>query len=224
MYAKRADIWACCQYKNDDFEKHISLLSSLYNVNIIPIYFDLSKEDEIKNGIKSIVSYKKQIDVLINIAGMTQNSLLHMTPLSKMRELFEIDFFSQIYIIQQISKIMMRNKSGSIINISSITATDGNSGQISYSSAKAALIGASKTLSIELGKFGIRVNSISPGVIYTDMTKELSKDIFDGLLSNCKLKRFGLPKEVADLLLFLSSDLSSYITGQNIRIDGGIGG
>lgn len=218
-----SNIFACAQYKTEEFESHIEALSNTYNVEIIPVYFDLSDNDQIKSGMKTILSSKKRIDALINIAGMTQNSNFHMTILESMKKLFDIDFFSQITIMQYISKIMMKYNSGSIVSVASITGIDGNAGQVSYSAAKGALIVASKTLSIELGKYNIRVNTVSPGVINTDMTKSLSKDIFDSLLTDCRLKRPGEAKEVAESLLFLASDLSSYITGQNIRIDGGIG-
>lgn len=163
------------------------------------------------------------VDGLVNIAGMVHNGLFHMTTIDAMKEVFEVNFFSQILITQYISKIMMKNKSGSIVNISSIAGMDGNQGQIAYSSSKAALIGATKTLSIELGQYGIRVNSIAPGVIMTDMTKALPQEKFDALVQKAKIPRAGLPEEVANVLLYLISDASKYVTGQVLRVDGGIG-
>jgi len=219
----KANIFACVQYPDLEFIDFIEKLSIDNGIWIKPIYFDLSNNDAIKDGMKQILSSKIQIDGLVNIAGMVHNGLFHMTTIEKMKEVFDIDFFSQMLITQYISKIMMKYKTGSIINISSITGIDGNSGQLAYSAAKAALIGATKTLSIELGQYNIRVNAVAPGVILTEMTKELPEDKFNLLVEKTKIPRAGNPEEVANVLLYLVSDMSAYVTGQIIRIDGGIG-
>jgi 3-oxoacyl-[acyl-carrier protein] reductase len=161
--------------------------------------------------------------VLLNVAGMTLDSLFQMTSIASMKRVFEIDFFAQMQISQFASKLMARQKSGSIIFISSITALDGNAGQISYSSSKAALLGATKTLATELAVHNIRVNAIAPGFIKTDMTAALPAQAYERLCARIPMKRAGLPSEVAGVMLFLASDLSSYMTGQVLRIDGGIG-
>lgn len=218
-----ANIWACCQAPDEEFENHIIDLQKENGVIITPVYFDLSDSEQIKAGMKTIMSAKQKVDVLVNIAGMTYNALFHMTTIEKMKYVFEIDFFSQILITQYITKIMLKQKSGSVINISSIAGIDGNPGQVAYSAAKAALIGATKTLSEELAEHNIRVNAIAPGVIKTDMTAELNQDKFDQLVAKSNLNRAGTPEEVAQTLLFLASDMSSYMTGQIIRVDGGIG-
>jgi 3-oxoacyl-[acyl-carrier protein] reductase len=218
-----ANIFACAQHEDSDFENSIQDLSEKNNIWIKPIYFDLSNTESIKEGMKQIMSAKVRIDGLINIAGMVYNGLFQMTPIDKMREVFEINFFSQMLITQYISKLMIKNNSGSIVFISSITGIDGNSGQIAYSASKSALLGSTKTLSIELGQNGIRVNAVAPGVILTDMTKALPEDKFNNLLRNTKISRAGEPNEVANVLLYLISDMSQYVTGQIIRIDGGIG-
>ena len=218
-----ANIFACVQNEDFEFETYIKKLSEQYSVFIIPVYFDLANYDSIKSGMKYIQSFNYPIHGLVNIAGMVHNGLLHMTTIEKMKEVFDINFFSHLYITQFISKLMMKSKSGSIVNISSISAIDGNHGQVAYSSSKAAIIGATKTLSIELGKYGIRVNAIAPGVIATDMTKELSEDKLNNLLNKTKLNRIGKAVEVANSLVYLISDKSSYLTGQIIRVDGGIG-
>jgi 3-oxoacyl-[acyl-carrier protein] reductase len=218
-----ANIWACCQAPEEEFETHISALQKEYGVVIRPVYFDLSDFDQIKEGMKTIMAAKEKVDILVNIAGMTYNALFQMTTMEKMKQVFDIDFFSQMLITQYISKIMIKHTIGSIINISSIAGIDGNYGQVAYSAAKAALIGATKTLADELAVSKIRVNAIAPGVIKTGMTAELAQDKFDKLVGKSKLNRAGLPDEVADTLVFLASDMSSYITGQVIRVDGGIG-
>ena len=172
---------------------------------------------------RELVVARRRIDILLNIAGMTEDSLFSMTAMKSMRRVFEINFFAQMLVTQYVSKLMIRQKFGSIINVSSITAIDGNAGQISYGSSKAALIGATKTLASELGDHGIRVNAVAPGVVTTDMTASIPAESFARLCSRIPMGRAGAPAEVAGVLLFLASDLSSYVTGQVLRIDGGIG-
>jgi 3-oxoacyl-[acyl-carrier protein] reductase len=217
-----ANIWAFSEKQTEEFEEDIAELSEKYNVLITPVYVDLFETEEIKKAIRTIHQSKRNVDILVNIAGITSNALLNMTTMENMKRVFELNFFSQIFVTQNISKIMMKQKSGSIINISSVSAIDGNRGQVAYSASKAALIGATKTLSSELSEYGIRVNAIAPGVIETSMTAELDKDDFQILVNKTNLGRAGKPDEVANVLLFLASDLSSYITGQVIRVDGGM--
>ena len=218
-----ANIFACAQMEDEEFSKHILELSEKYNVSITPVYFDLMNEDSIKASMKQILATKQPIDILVNIAGMTYNALFQMTSMSKMKDLFEIDFFSQMLISQSIVRPMLKQKSGSIINVASIAGIDGNAGQVAYSAAKAALIGATKTMALELGASGIRVNAVAPGVIDTDMTRPLSDEIKANLIAPAAIQRLGTKEEVANVLLYLGSDLSEYVTGQIIRIDGGMG-
>jgi 3-oxoacyl-[acyl-carrier protein] reductase len=218
-----ANIWACCQYKDTEFEAHTQKLAADNNVWITPVYFDFLDQEQIKNAVHSIKESKQHIDVLVNIAGMTHDALFHMTTMEQMKKVFEVNFFSQMLLTQYITKSMLRQKSGSVINISSISAIDGNPGQLSYTASKAAIIGATKTLSAELAGSGIRVNALAPGVIKTDMTDRMPAEVMAKFMAESDLKRMGQPTEVAQVILFLASDLSSYITGQVIRVDGGIG-
>jgi 3-oxoacyl-[acyl-carrier protein] reductase len=217
-----ANIWACALEYNDAFETYCKELSEEYNVWIKPVYFNLLNQDEIKIGLKQIASDKLPIDILVNIAGMTKDAITHMVTMDQMKLIFEINFFSQIYLTQFVTKLMIRQGYGSVVNTSSISAIDGSYGQLSYSSSKAALIGATKTLSKELASKGIRVNAIAPGVISTDMNKIVPDNIIQENIKKMKIKRLGNADEVAKTILFLASDLSNYITGQIIRIDGGI--
>lgn len=224
VFAKNgANIWACAQTKDPEFEAHVAKLANENNVTITPVYFDLADQEQIKEGMKTIVFSKQKVDVLINIAGLTYNALFQMTSMEKMKYVFEIDFFSQILVTQYIAKLMMRQKSGNVINVSSVAGIDGNPGQIAYSSCKAALIGATKTLAAELAEHNIRVNAVAPGVIKTSMTSDLPQDVMTRLMKKSALNKPGMPDEVANVLLFLASDMSSYMTGQVIRIDGGMG-
>jgi 3-oxoacyl-[acyl-carrier protein] reductase len=217
-----ANVWACCQAQNDEFESHVRKLAEETGRAIIPVYFDLVDSEQIKAGVKTIMSAKRTVDILVNVAGMTHNALFHMTTMEAMRQVFEIDFFSQMLLTQYITKLMVRQKAGSVINVASIAGIDGNHGQVAYSAAKAALIGATKTLALELAEHKVRVNAVAPGVIATGMTAELPRDKFDNLLAKTKLGRSGLPEEVASVMLFLASEMSSYVTGQVVRIDGGM--
>lgn len=218
-----ADIFACCQFETEEFKLHIEALSQKTGVAIVPLYFDLCDSDQIKNAVKTIQASKKNVDILVNIAGLTQDALFHMITMEQMKKVFEVNFFAQMLLTQYISKLMLRHKKGSIIFISSISALDGNPGQLSYSASKAALIGATKTLSAELGPSGIRVNAVAPGVIKTEMTEGLPPEAVERQMSRSSLKHLGLPCEIASTILFLAADTSSYITGQVLRVDGGIG-
>lgn len=224
LFARQGcNVFAGCQYEDAAFQAAISQLASETGVTITPLYFDLARPEEIKAAMRKIASARQEIDILLNIAGMTHDSLFHMTTMESMRGVFEVNFFSQMLVCQYVTKLMARRKSGSVILVSSVTGIDGNPGQISYSASKAALIGATKTLAAELAEHNIRVNAVAPGVIQTDMTAAIPAEAFQKLCARIPMGRAGLPSEVAGVLLFLASDLSSYVTGQVLRIDGGIG-
>ena len=153
---------------------------------------------------------------------MLFNSLFLMTSEKQLKEIFQVNYFSQIYFTQIISKGMIRNKSGNIIFVSSTSGINGDYGRFAYSSTKAAIINTAKTLSKELSSFNIRVNSISPGLTDTDLMKQNTKEnIIQDEVSKISLKRVASVKEIAKTILFLSSEDSSYINGQNIIVDGG---
>jgi 3-oxoacyl-[acyl-carrier protein] reductase len=217
-----ADVWACALRPEEGFEADVKKLAAETGVTITPLYFDMSDGEQVKASMKQVLAAKAPIDVLLNIAGITQDAMFQMMTMDSLRKVFEVNFFSQMLITQYVSKLMVRRKSGSIISVSSITAMDGNPGQVSYGASKAALIGATKTLASELAVHGIRVNAIAPGVIATAMIAAIPPEPFKKLCDRIPMKRPGLPKEVASVMLFLASDLSSYITGQVVRIDGGI--
>ncbi|NMF03275.1 SDR family oxidoreductase [Clostridium beijerinckii] len=218
-----ANIWACARKKSEEFENEINQLSRQYDVSIEPIYFDLSISDEIKNSMKKIISEKKYIDILVNNAGMvSENKLFHMTTIEEMKSLFEVNFFSHILITQYISRVMLRQKYGSIVNIASVAALDGDPAQLEYVSSKAAIIGATKKLAIELGKNNVRVNALAPGLTDTEMASNMTDEYLERTVQNTIMKRLGSKEEIANAIMFLASDLSSYITGQVIRVDGGV--
>jgi len=221
--ANGATVFACVRNIDEEFKSFLNELKQKFNNQIIPIQFDLNDEKKIKEAANSILTSNKSIDILVNNAATIHTSIFQMTSVKKLKELFEVNFFSQTIFTQYILKSMIKNKRGSIVYISSSSALDGNEGRSAYSSAKAAIIAQAKVLSRELGVHNIRVNSIAPGLTNTDMMKKNHKDeIVNEMVSRISLRRIANPEEIANVVLLLSSDLTSYITGQVIRADGGM--
>ena len=184
-------------------------MSEKYKVEIRPVYFDLSDKEQLKLAIKAIMSDKKDVDILVNNAGITYNALFQMSTIDKITEVFEINFISQFIFTQYVVKLMLKKKSGSIINISSSAAIDGNSGRSVYGASKAALLCATKSLAAELGDQGIRANVIAPGITKTEMLSSMTDEVINETIMNTDLKRAGEPSDIASAVLFLASDLSS---------------
>lgn len=218
-----ANVFACAYKQTEEFESFCSELASTNHVSIWPVYFDMMDNASIKVAAKTIQSQKVEIHGLVNIAGINKDAYFNMVTYQDMLDTFQVNFFSQIIFTQYIVKLMQRNKTeGSIAFTSSITALDGNEAQLSYGSSKAALIGAMRTMALELGKTGIRVNAVAPGVIRTPMTDALESAVIEKKVKTMDLPRLGEAEEVANLFMYLMSDLSSHISGQIIRVDGGI--
>ena len=218
-----ATIFACVREINDEFKANISEIQSKTNNVIIPVQLDFNNEEQIKKAADEILSVNKSIDVLVNNAGIIHTAIFQMTSSKKLKEIIEINFFAQSKFTQYISKSMIKNKQGNIVYISSTSGIDANEGRSAYSSSKAAVISESKVLSRELGLYNIRVNSIAPGLTDTDMMRNnTSNKIMNEVSSNVSLKRIAKPQEIANAALFLASDLASYVTGQTLRVDGGM--
>ena len=215
-----ANIWACSHFLDSSFLAFCSETAKENNISIFPLEGDFTSIDSVKGMSRDILKSKLPIDGLVNVAGITKDAIFQMTSSADLAKIYEVNVMATLILTQAVCKSMIRAGSGSIVNISSISAIDGVEGQISYSASKAALIGATKTLARELGNNNIRVNCIAPGVIDTDMNTNVPEDILHARLNNTSLKRMGAPSEVADLIAFFLSDLSSYMTGQIIRIDG----
>lgn len=193
-----------------------------YNVTVYIVLFDVSNYDEVKNGFKELFKITKKLDIVVNNAGVLDDALIGMVTHSQIEKTFAINTFGILYVTQYASRLMSRNKSGSIINVSSIIGTNGNEGQAVYGGSKAAVIGITKSLSKELASNNIRVNAIAPGFIDTDMTQSIAKEKFEERMSSIKMGRIGKPEDIANTALYLASDLSSYVTGQVIGVDGGM--
>ena len=217
-----ADVIACARRKNVKFEQLILNISKKYKNKITPVYFDLSQENEIEQGIKTINAISNKIEIIVNNAGIDQVSLFQMTSIEKIKEIFDINFFSHLRLTQKLMKIMIKNKKGSIINISSNAAEECDAGRVGYASSKAALIAFTKVLSKELGSFNIRVNAVAPGLTNTNMMgKGISQKVIEEAIKRVALKRPAEPEEISDVVVFLGSDLSRYISGEVIFVTGG---
>ncbi|MFC6334888.1 SDR family NAD(P)-dependent oxidoreductase [Paenibacillus septentrionalis] len=190
------------------------------DVHLLP--YDVRDKDAIKNAFQWIKKNLGRLDVLVNNAGILDDALLGMINEPQMNNTFSVNIEAVIYHMQYASRLMTRQKQGSIINVSSIIGRTGNEGQVVYSASKSAVIGATYSASKELGPYNIRVNAVAPGFIDTDMTKQLSEEKYGQRLTEIKMNRIGKPEEVANVILFLASDLSSYVTGQVIGVDGGM--
>ena len=217
-----ANVFACAQAPSDAFLAHCEDLAKRHDVQITPTFFDLLDDAAVKQGALTIHKKGVPIDALINVAGANRDALFHMVTMDQLKFTFQVNFFAQIVFTQYITRSMLRNKKGSVVNIASITGVDGNVGQLAYAGSKAAVIAATKTMSAELAPQGIRVNAVAPGVIATAMTASARSGSLDSVLARSKLGRMGEAREVAGVCLYLASDMSSFITGQVLRVDGGI--
>lgn len=218
-----ANIIAHARTQSDEFSQRLKDLSEIYGVNVSAVYFDITDTAAMKEVLKDlIIKQKTNIDVLINNAGIAHGGLFQMTPVSKIREVFETNLFAQMEITQIVLKSMMRKKSGVIINMSSVLGLDIKEGSCAYGLSKAAVAAWTKTLACEYAAYGIRVNAIAPGLIDTDMAKLMEEKAEQEMIASSAMNRLGQPDEIAKTALFLASENASFINGQVIRVDGGI--
>ncbi len=214
----------CCINRCEDleFSEYCKNLAEVNNVEVKILYADFSVEDEVKAAASRLVKEKVNADILINNVGIANPlNMFTMTKMESIRQAFEINLFSAISLSQTVSRMMMRKRAGSIVFVSSSAAFDGGA-NIEYSASKAAIIGAARRMAIELGQYGIRVNTIAPGLTATDMGNSMSEEDEAIALSRNIMRRKGCPDEIADAVVFMASDLSRFITGQVLRVDGGL--
>ena len=185
--------------------------------------FDISNHSEIEKFIEECNDFfENKIDVLINNAGITSDNLAIRMKDEEWNKVININLTSSFLLSKYAIKKMLKNKRGKIINITSVVGHTGNIGQSNYAASKSGLIGMSKSLAQEYGKKNININCISPGFIKSEMTDKISEDYKQILQSKISLDRFGLPEDVANAVVFLSSNLSNYITGETIHVNGGM--
>lgn len=183
---------------------------------------DVSKFKEVETALNDLLAQWNKIDILVNNAGITRDNLLARMSEEDWDRVLEVNLKSVYNTCRSLARSMMKARSGTIINISSVIGLMGNAGQINYAASKAGMIGFTKSLAKELASRGVRANCIAPGYIETQMTGGLSDLIKEGILSKIPLNRIGQPLDIANAALYLASDLASYVTGQVIAVDGGM--
>lgn len=217
-----ANIITVTRKENSDFSEECNSLEKEYGIQIRQVYADFSKEEEVRAAAKRILDEKVPIDVLVNNIGISNPLVMFtMTSMEKMKEMFEVSFFSGILFTQLLCRRMMKAHHGNIIFITSSAAFEAGF-NLEYTAAKAAVVGAVRRLARELGHFGIRVNGVAPGLTSTDMGNALKENEEEIALSMSILGRKAEPEEIADVVLFLASDLSRFMTAQILRVDGGM--
>lgn len=213
---------ALTSQKQSDVENIASKLEKAHGITCLTHAGDVSDEKSVQALYQKTHEKFGGLDILIANAGILGDGLLGMVSETAIRRTLEVNVTGTLNHMQAAARLMRRKKAGSIVVMSSIIGRMGNKGQALYAASKAALIGASLSAAKELGQDGIRVNAIAPGMIETDMTKHLSQEIRQQRLQNIALGKYGEPQDVAGTALFLASDLSSYVTGQVIGVDGGM--
>lgn len=196
-------------------------LSSL-GVTAKAYFANVADMDEMENVAASIIKDFGRVDVLVNNAGITKDNLLMSMKRDEIDAVIDVNLKGCMYSTKAFLRNFLKQKSGNVINISSVVGMMGNKGQTNYSASKAGIIGFTKSLAKEYGKKNLRANAIAPGYIETSMTEVLSDEVKDAIKKEIVIGRLGKPEDVADLALFLASDMSSYITGEVIKVDGGM--
>ncbi len=197
------------------------VISANPGLKITAVKVDARDSGEVGQCVEALVERVGKIDVLVNNAGVIRDNLLPMLEDDDLKAVFETNIEGVFHFCRAVVPFMMSKRYGRIINISSVSAEKGGRGQTNYAASKGAINSFTKALAVEVGRRGIRVNAVAPGVIETEMSKDVRDLAGDEIISNIVLKRYGLPSEIANAVWFLSSDLANYITGQVLSVDGG---
>lgn len=216
-----AVVWGLCS-KPSESKTEMEKFAFEHNTKFYEICADAGNPDELKNTVNSALSESGGFDVLVNNAGITKDGLSFRMKLEDWQKVLDVNLTAVFVASQIISNDMIHKKNGSIINMTSIVGLHGGAGQVNYSASKAGLIGYTKSLAKEVASRGVRVNAIAPGYVETDMTNAVNEKARESWLQMIPLKRAGQTQDIANAALFLASDLSSYITGQVISVDGGM--
>ncbi len=220
--ANGAEVWGLCSHPSAA-KAELEAFAAEHGTKFHEICADAGNPAELSTVVTAALKEADGFDVLVNNAGITKDGLSFRMKLEDWQKVININLTGVFVASQIVSSDMIRRKAGSIINMSSISGVHGEGGQVNYSASKAGLIGYTKALCKEVGSRGVRVNAIAPGFIDTDMTRAVKQEIRDAWVQQIPLRRAGSVEEVANTALFLASDLSTYITGQVLGIDGGLG-
>ena len=201
-------------------EKSLDSVKKIKNIH--PFCCDISNEQSIEKLYDFVSTKFGHADILVNNAGIHMDNILLRMKSEEWSQVMDVNLNGPFHLTKAVLKDMVKNKTGRIINISSISGTDGNKGQGNYAASKGGLLAFTKSLAKEVGRRNITVNSIAPGLIETDMTSHLSETVKKSYMDRIPLKKLGKPKDIANMILFLCSDEASYITGQTFYIDGGM--
>lgn len=215
------DIAFSYRSKDDEANEVKSLLEEA-GANVFIKKFDVSDSEECSAFVKETNEKFGDIDVLVNNAGITKDNLMIRLGDDDFSDVLDVNLKGSFYMAREVSKLMLRKRKGSIINMSSVVGIMGNAGQVNYSASKAGVIGMTKSLARELAKKNVRVNAVAPGMIETDMTDALGEEVKKKISENIPLKEMGKAEDIANAVAFLAGDNSRYITGQVLSVDGGM--
>ncbi|MEX7641726.1 SDR family NAD(P)-dependent oxidoreductase [Stenotrophomonas maltophilia] len=199
-----------------------SVRETMPDARLDVVALDVTDPGSVRDAFQGVFKQHRRLDVLVSNAGVLQDALIGMVTPEQIQQVFSVNTYGVLYCAQYASRLMARNGGGSIINLASIIGVNGNVGQAVYGGSKAAVIGITLSLSKELAPTNIRVNAIAPGFIDTDMARSIGSEKYAERVASIAMDRVGAPAEVANVAVFLGSDLSSYVTGQVIGVDGGM--
>lgn len=223
QFAKEgANIAACSNKQSDAVIQTYKEIADNNKVQITPYFFDMSNEEAVKDGVKEIKNAMPVVDVLVNNAGISHIAPFMLSRIDDLRRVFQVNYFSQMVLTQGLLSSLKKAKGAAIVNMTSIAGLDGGVGVTAYGSSKAAIALTTKVLAQELSFFKIRVNGVAPGMVETDMAISMGEKAVENTSNASALKRLAQPEEIAQTVAFLASEQASYITGQIIRVDGGI--
>ncbi|MBQ3176096.1 MAG: 3-oxoacyl-[Bacteroidales bacterium] len=193
-----------------------------YGVKVLAIASNAASFEEAHSTVEQVVKEFGKLDILVNNAGITKDGLMMRMSEAQWDAVIAVNLKSAFNFVHAVTPVMMRQRGGSIINMSSVVGVHGNAGQCNYSASKAGMIGLAKSIAQELGSRGVRANAVAPGFIITEMTNQLPEEVKQGWAQKIPLRRGGTPEDIANVCVFLGSDLSSYVTGQVISVCGGM--